>query len=131
MKRIQSPVVWTLSVLAPLALSGCAAVLVGAAAGAGAGTAAYVMGDLEKAYDLELETVYRASKAGVEDMEFRITEDLKDLARFKIVSQMADGKKVTVSGRYKDNVFRLSIRVGTFGNETVSRQILDKIERHL
>lgn len=120
-----------LALLIPLALTGCAAALIAGGAAAGVGAVAYVKGDLEKTYDRSLSSLYEASKAGLRDMEFTPKSDRKDAVEYHLVSTMADGTEVKVNGRRQDQMTRISIRVGVFGDESASRQILDKIESHL
>lgn len=114
-----------------LSLTGCAAALIAGGAAAGAGAVVYVKGDLEKNFDQSVDSLYRASKAGLKDMEFTPKTDKKDALQFTLVSKMANDTEVTVKGIRKDNLTHLSIRVGVFGDEGVSRQILSKIESHL
>lgn len=123
--------VYSVSLLLCFTLTGCAAALIAGGAAAGVGAVAYVKGDLEKTYDRSLTSLYEASKAGLRDMEFIPKSDRKDAVEFQVVSTMADGTEVKVIGRRKDQLTRLSIRVGVFGDESASRQILDKIENRL
>ena len=50
----------------------------------------------------------------------------------KIESQFADGKTVWIDiDAVRNNSSKITIRVGTFGDEARSRKILEKIHHHL
>lgn len=62
-----------------LSTSGCAALLVGAGAAAGAGGAAYALGDLESEEDVSFDIAYDATTEALEDMGYTITERNRDV----------------------------------------------------
>lgn len=118
-----------LSLAAALA-PGCAALVVGAAAGVG--TVAYVNGELDTVVEASLDDTWEATQAAVKDLEFTVTESSKDALAAKQVSRTAEDKKIQIHlNRETDSTTRIRIRVDVFGNEDLSRAILDKIKEHL
>ena len=58
--------------------SGCAVLLVGAAAGAGAGTYAYVNGELKDSETVSLDTARDATLAAMKDLGYAVVDNQKD-----------------------------------------------------
>ncbi len=109
-------------------LSGC----VVAAVGAGAGTVAYLRGDLESVEAKDLDTVYAATKKAVEQLELDVSKDVKDALSAQIVARDARDKKNTINLKATtEGTTKISIRVGTFGSETQSMLIYDQIKKNL
>jgi len=109
-------------------LQGC----VVAAIGAGAGTVAYMKGDLEAVEAKDIDTVYAATKKAVEQLDLSVSQDTKDALSAKIVARDAQDKKVTINLKSTtEDTTKISIRVGTFGSETKSRLIHDQIRKNL
>jgi hypothetical protein len=126
----------TRQVLLALGLFGAAVLLQGcviAAVGAGAaGTVAYMRGDLQAVESESLDTVYAASKKAVAKLGLSVTRDSKDSLSAVIVARDAQDKKITITLKSTgENMTKLSIRVGTFGSETKSRLIYQKIHDYL
>ena len=110
--------------------SGCAAVLVGGAAAGGAGAVLYIKGELHSTEDVSLDRAWNATQAAIKDMGFTVTAKDKDAVSAELVALTADNKKISIIlNRKADNVTEISIRVGTFGDESMSRLILEKIRK--
>lgn len=109
--------------------SGCLAVAAGAA---GAGAVAWVRGELDASIGNSLDAVDRATNRAAEQLKFvKIAESADALARV-ITLRTAEDKKIEVRlTRTTDTVTRVRIRVGTFGDESVSRLLLEKIQANL
>lgn len=109
--------------------SGCLAVAAGAA---GAGTVAYIRGELDTSLSYNLDAVDRATNRAAEQLRFaKINEGADALARV-IVLRTAEDKKIEVKlTRTTDTLTQVRIRVGVFGNEAVSRALLEKIQANL
>lgn len=123
-------VVWMAVTVGVTALAGCLAVAAGAAAGVG--TYAYVKGEMTTREDASLERVWAATQSAIEDLQIRVKEDAKDALQARVVAEKADGTYVTIKLEAEDeNVTKISVRVGTFGDESESRLILDKIKERL
>ena len=111
---------------------GCVAAAVGIGAAGAAGTIAYVKGDLEAIEAEELDVVYEATVRAVKDLELRVISKTKDALTATVYARDAEDKKVTITlKRTTEQTTKLSIRIGTFGNETKSRLIYQKIHDYL
>jgi hypothetical protein len=107
---------------------GCAALVVGGAAGAG--TVAYVRGELKSVEDVSLDHAWPAAKQAMSDLEFSTTSAEKDAFHGELIARGAGDKKIVVNlDRQSDTVTEIKIRVGTFGDEAMSREILDTIKK--
>lgn len=115
-----------------LLLSGCAAALVGGAAvGAGSGTYFYINGELKTDYYYSFDSVWSACEKTVADMRGVNVQPVKEIGNGKIESSI-DDEKVQISVTYKaKNVTTVAIRVGILGNKLSSQLIHDKIGDNL
>jgi hypothetical protein len=104
-------------------------VAVGAAAAAvGAGTYAYVKGDLKRNYEVPMDRAWEATLAAVE--ELKLTTESKQLDAFNgvIKGKMADGKRFEIKlARLGEKSTEIGVRIGTFGDRQKSEAIHDKI----
>lgn len=114
---------------AALALTpGC--FLVAAGAAAGAGTVAYVRGELDATLDRNYEATVRANLA-IQQLEFAKTSEAKDAISDVIKGRTGQDKRVEIDvTRLGDNLTRVQIRIGFFGDEMISRTILDKVKEN-
>ncbi len=116
-------------VLGGLVQSGCVAVL---AAGAGAGTVAYVRGQLNTPLEASMDRSVRAVSQAIDDMRYSRISEETDATSAVFVARNAQDKKITIRlTRQTDNLTDLSIRVGAFGDEKLSQTILDAIKKRL
>ena len=111
-------------------LSSCAAFIVGGAAGVGA--VVYEKGQLTShegtGYDETLEAVFKA----MDQLGYAVEKTEKSMAREKVIAVTPDGDKIHTTVRYKKvDYTEITIRVGTFGNEELSRKVLDQIRSNL
>lgn len=121
------------SLLALIALgclqSGCLLVAAGAA---GAGTVAYIRGELEANVDGRFDAVASAANEAIGDLKFAKINDSKDALTAIVVARTADDKRIEIKvTKVTDAVSKVTIRVGIFGDETISRTILDRIKSNL
>jgi len=117
-----------LSLMMTIVLQGCLV----AAVGAGAGTVAYMRGDLEAVEAKDIDAVYAATKKAAEQLELKVSSDTKDALSAEIVARDAQDKKITIKLKSTtEDTTQISIRVGTFGSETTSRLIHDQIKKNL
>jgi enoyl-[acyl-carrier-protein] reductase (NADH) len=109
-------------------VSGCLV----AAVGVGAGTVAYVRCDMETVEPAGIDAVYKAAEKAVDNLGLRGIEKTKDELTAKIKARDSEDKKVTIrltsAGRMST---KLSIRIGTFGDEIKSRRIYEEIKKYL
>lgn len=121
-------VLYVLIVGAGCLVGGC----VVAAVGAGAGTVAYVRGDLESVESHTLDEVYTATKKAVEKLELHLIEAKKDAMTGEVEVRDAQDKKILIKlAATAEKTTKISIRVGLFGSETKSRLIYDEIRENL
>ena len=129
MKKILSLVLVAASLLL---CNGCALFLIGGAAAAGAGTVAYINGELKDTESASLEAVHTATIAGLNDLKFAVVNDKLDAINSKILARTATDTKIEINlTKQSPSATEIRIRVGTFGDEQLARQILEKIKAHL
>jgi len=109
--------------------SGCFLVAVGAAGAAGAGTVAYIRGELDASVAGNIDTMDRATNTALQQLQFAKINEGKSTVDAEITARTGQDKKIVVKlDRTADNLTRVRIRVGTFGDEALSRMLLDKIK---
>jgi phage-related tail protein len=110
-----------------LLLTGCAALLVGAAAGAGG--VAYVQGELKVTESVSLAVAQRAAEKALTDLKLGIQKRQADGLSGVLEARTAGDQKITVkTKRIADKSTEIGIRVGVLGDEAKSRQILNRIQ---
>lgn len=111
---------------------GCVLFVAGAAAGAGAAGYAYIEGVLKSTEQAPLDRAWTATLGAMKDLEFPVTKQSKDALTGHITARNASDKKIDIDlKKVSDKATEISIRVGTFGDENLSRVILDKIKKRL
>ena len=126
----------SLVLLPVLALSmcsiGCELLLIGGAAGAGAGAATYVTGKQVKTVDYPVPETQKAAAAALEELGLPIIQNRGDLVSAHLESEFADDKEVWIDIEATgDNNSEVSVRVGWLGDENRTNRIMDLIEDHL
>ena len=117
---------------AGLLFTGCAAALLAGGVAAGAGAVFYVKGDLETTFDRSYDDVWEASLEGVQSLGLRAWKKEKGAEKGVIKTRRLDGKTVTIFVFPQTNqTSKLSIRIGAFGDEEGSREILKAIQAKL
>jgi hypothetical protein len=124
------------AIAAMLAVQLCAcegAVIMGVVgAGAGAGTVAYVKGELKTKLNHSTTRTYQATLKALNELKLPILERQDDAIVATVKSQFADEKNITVKIKaVTDTTCEIGIRVGEFGDQTRSQKILDTIKKHL
>lgn len=110
-------------------LTGCVAVVAAGAAGTGV---AWYRGQLEANLDQNIEAVFAASQKALRQLEFANISNKKSTVDAQLVSRTALDKKVEITlQKVTDRSTKVMIRVGVFGDETLSMSILDKIKAAL
>lgn len=108
--------------------SGCAALLIGVGAGAGVGTVVYIKGELKVTEEVVLSQAFNASHIAMEDLEYVITKENKDALSGEIIARTAKDEKIKIELEKKsETLTEVRIRVGTFGDQSLSQLILEKI----
>jgi hypothetical protein len=115
--------------LAAASLTGCFAVVAAGAAGTGV---AWYRGQLEANLDNNIDAVFTASQKALAQLEFANISNQKSSVDAQLVARTALDKKVEVRlEKVTDRSTKVIIRVGVFGDETLSMSILDKIKAAL
>ena len=110
-------------------LSGC---LLAAAGAAGAATVAYVGGEIKTTLQAAPPQVVAATDTAFKQMSIVAVSSDSTAVDGLVEGRTATDKKITVTVKSEgDKASRVGIRVGTFGDEALSRQILDKIKSNL
>ncbi len=110
-------------------LTGCVAVVAGAA---GAGTVAWVRGELEATLDANYEKAATAANLAIEQLQFAKISEKKDALTAILIARTAEDRKVEIKViKVGDQSAKVQIRVGVFGDEALSLTILDKIKTNL
>jgi len=113
--------------------SGCGIFLL--AGGAGAGGILYATGELKASEPHPLQAVIDASRTAISELSYDPIDDDRatvDEKSARIVARTASGDDVDIR-LHRRNAGRtdVRIRVGVFGDETLSRLILEKIQQLL
>jgi hypothetical protein len=124
MKVFTQAMTWALATSVELALLGCQHD--SGAAGA------YHMGRLEATLDASPQTVVNASKAALSDLHFAEVSSRQEGLDGRVMAKTADDRKIEVRiDGQSDKVSKVVIAVGILGDESLSRQVLDKIRSNL
>jgi len=132
MNHIRLLFLWFL-VLNLLICIGCpAAVLVGGGATAGGGAVAYIKGELKTTAQVSLDRAWKATQMAMDDLEFMVTGKEKDVFDAELTASGAVDKKIKVAlKKISDTRTEIKIRVGAFGDKSLSQQILETIKKRL
>ena len=131
MKTIISKLMTAALLMSAVALGvGCAAVVVGAAAGAGA--VVWDKGTLKSTEYASYDQGWNAAMAAMSELSYAVVGQEKGEVSGKITARAAGDKKITVEvKKVSGTSVGFDIRVGTWGDKTQSLQILDIIRKHL
>ena len=119
-------------VMGAFMISGCAGVLIGAAAvGGSSGAFFYVNGEMKTDYYHPFDATWSACQKSVADMRGLEVEQNKEIGNGTIAA-VINGEKVKIGVLYKaKNMTTVSIRVGLIGDKLSSQLIHDKIGDNL
>ena len=91
----------------------------------------YIKGELQSTEKVSLDKAYRAAGKAMQDLKSTVTSRQKDAFGGKVMARRATGKEVTVKlKRQSDSFTEIEIRVGTFGDEYISKEILDTMKKY-
>ena len=111
-------------------IGGCAAMAVGAAAGAG--TAVYVKGQHKETVDGTVPQVHGATIAALSDSGIDVIDEDFDDFKSDIKGEMADGTNVWIDlERQTASTTQIAVRVGATGDQAESAAIVDEIKDRL
>lgn len=116
--------------LLALGATGCAAAAAGAVVGVG--TYSYLRGDMTTTFAAPIDDVWQATVQATRELGLVVKEQERDGLNGRLVASQVKGGDIKISlERRGDNVTAVSVRVGTFGDENMSRFVLDKIRENL
>ncbi len=98
----------------------------------GAGSVAYSKGKLESKEAASVPHVQKATVNALAQLKLPVFNERGDAATARVESRYSDGTPVTIDLESKGtSVTQVSIRVGTFGDQGRSQQLLSAINRNL
>ena len=113
-----------------LVSNGCPAPFFLMGGAAGAGTVAYVGGELKTVEEVSLNRAWDATQKAMKDLEFTITSKEKDAFNSQLIAKGAANKTIKIKlNKQSDTLTKIRIRVGTFGDESLSLKILESIKK--
>ncbi len=122
---------------AALANGGCLLAAAGAAAG-GATAYYYFKGKVCQEFPSTFHDTWLAAQTALQNLQLPLVANENNGSAGKLTSRTADGTAVTIDLEVipsripaEGSVTRACVRVGTFGDEAVSRRILDQVGAHL
>lgn len=119
-------------VLAMTLTSGCTLALIGLGVGAGIAGTAYVDGKLTSTLDAKPEKIQPATEAAFKELGIKLVSSTSNSLSAKIAGTSAEGSTVTVTADLEKNgQSKLGIRVGAFGDQTLSEKIYSAIDKKL
>ena len=103
-----------------------------AAAGAAVGGVAYVKGDLDAIVDGNVDQAFDATKAAFAELKMPLISSWNGAGEAKVEARVGTDNKATVNIKgQSEKASKVTIRVGTFGDEALSQSILEKIKANL
>jgi hypothetical protein len=113
-------------------LTGCALLLVGAGSAAGAAGVAWVRGDLEATLNADPRQIEQAAIKAFEELSIPLVSSKSSALDGEVIGRTATDTKVSIKIESTEtDKSRISIRVGTFGDQQMSRRLLDEIQQQL
>lgn len=115
------------------AAGGCAPPMLLASAGFQAlsnGTAVYVNGELEVAYQVPFGRVWEAMQIAMAEMQFKIVDArIRTETKALLFAEEVTGRSTTISVTARTPVVtKVTIRVGLIGDQSISRLVMDRLE---
>lgn len=120
-----------------MAAQGCALFVVGAVAGAAAGTVSYVGNELRSSQDVSVDKAWSAANDAVRELQFSVITDKthKDATGGTLTARTAKDQQVRIQLiRTSDRVTEIRIRVGAFdttANRSTAQLVWDKMKARL
>jgi hypothetical protein len=125
--------------VALLAVSQCGCLVVGATAvGGGAVGVAYLAGRTARTVDASLDETSLAVGSALRDLGLPIDDSHGNSSHAEIMGRLANGESLRIDLDLEPRAFgteqprtKIGIRVATFGDQKISKTILDQIEERL
>ena len=113
-----------------LVCSGCTAMVVCGAVGAG--SFVYLSGELESTENASFNQAWNATQTMMKTSGFTVTSIEKDIFYSKFEAKDSGDRKIIIKliSQSNDRI-KIKVRVGTFGDESLSRRILEDIRKQI
>ncbi len=129
--RVRDRFLMMAGLVALAAQPGCTAMIFGGGAVAGAGMVAYAKGEIRVTEDVNLSRAWSATQSAVDDLALTVVERESDNLGARLVALDRDSKRVSVRLEKLPQYTEIRIRVGIFGDEKLSRSLLEGIRQRL
>jgi hypothetical protein len=98
-----------------------------------AGAGAFVNGEIQAAWTVPIDAMWPSGQEAIRQLQFKVvSEKLRSKNRGLMFAEDLNGRSIEISMRaITPTVTRFTIRVGTFGDEAVSRLIVKQLEIEL
>lgn len=94
----------------------------------GAGTYAYIKGDLKRNYEAPIDKAWEATLKAVEELKLKVESKQNDAFSGVIKGNMADGKSFAINlKKLTETSTEIGVRIDAFGDRQKSETIHDKI----
>jgi uncharacterized protein YceK len=121
-----------ISLVMGMVVSGCAVAVLATGAGLGAGTYAWIKGELKRTYPATYDAVWNASSDALQSLEMPVVSQQRDALKGTIMAKRADGSDVRVDVKYlTENTTQVNIRIGLFGDRADSARVHETIQARL
>lgn len=118
--------------LLAIVTSGCAGMAMAGGAAAGAGTYVYMNGELSYTETASIDKTWEATRFAVDRMGLTPITVSNDALTARMRAQDSNGKDIYINLKsLAENQTDVRIRVGMFGDETMSERILSYIHKQL
>lgn len=122
----------TISLVMGMVVSGCAVAVLATGAGLGAGTYAWIKGELKRTYPVTYDAAWNASSDALQSLEMPVVSQQRDALKGTIMAKRADGSDVRIDVKYlTENTTQVSIRIGLFGDRADSARVHETIQARL
>ena len=117
-----------------IAAQGCALFVIGAVAGAAAGTVSYVGNELRSTQEVSIDKAWAAANDAVKELQFSVVsgKTYKDATGGTLTARTAKDQQVRIQLiRTSDRLTETRVRVGTFDtteNRTMAQLVWDKMK---
>lgn len=96
------------------------------------GTAAFINGELEAAFARPLPEMFTASQEALDDLKFPLVTSRLGEFNAYVYSKEVQRRRIEITlAKKSDMVTKINIRVGVFGDQSISRLILETIQSRL
>ena len=119
-----------LVIAASIVMSGCTVIAVGGASAIGGSY--YLNGEIKAKYPVSIYHLYEVALYTFQEEGIRTVSVKNTKIDANIIGRNSDAEKVSVHIYYdKDEYAVLGVRIGTFGDEKQSRELLKKMEAYI